>query len=184
MKYSDITILQYQRLISATRHHTDNAFEIGIELLNIFENIPRTESEGWDIPTFNKRLERYSFLNQEMPSDKWVKSFELSGITYKVMQTPNKWNVGQYVSMSNLTKDQSTILDNLHTILAVMCVGKDKMDVQDRAEHFQNNLSIEVAYPIALFFLGVLLMLPEHMMDSLRGKVSQVGLELSGVGMM
>lgn len=184
MKYSDITILQYQRLISATRHHTDNAFEIGIELLNIFENIPRTESEDWDIPSFNKRLERYSFLNQEMPSDKWVKSFELSGVKYKVMQTPNKWNVGQYVSMSNLTKDQNTILDNLHTILAVMCVGDDKMDVQERSEYFQNNLSIEVAYPIALFFLGVLLMLPKHMMDSLRGKVSQVGLESSGVGMM
>jgi hypothetical protein len=100
------------------------------------------------------------------------------------MQTPNKWNVGQYVSMSNLTKDQSTILDNVHIILAVMCVGKDKMDVEDRSEHFQNNLSISIAYPIALFFCAVMLKLPDNLMDYLKGKESQVGLASSGVGMM
>ena len=167
MTYKDVSILQFQRLHSAILHHKENIYEIGMEILDIFEGVPATESRNWKVKEFDKRLAKYAFLNTELPSDKWVKSFELGGINYTVHQTPDKWNVGQFVSMSNLTKDKDKVIDNLHIIVAVMCTDDDA-HVIDRSRHFQENLSVEVAYPIALFFCAVMLKLPTNIQHSLK----------------
>lgn len=168
MTYQDVTILQFQKVYSAKRLHEDNVFELGVEILNIFEGIERTESSQWLVKDFDKRLEKYSFLNDELESDHWVKEFTLGKDTFKVMQTPNKWNAGQWASIQNLIKDPERIIDNIHLIIAVMC-QKDQ-DIKDLSERFQNELPITIAYPIALFFCGVMLMLPKDILHSLTVK--------------
>lgn len=165
MNYQDVTILQFQQIHSAIRHHGENVYELGMELLNIFEGVDRAESSQWLVKDFEQRLAKYQFLNQELPSDHWVKEFTLGKDKFKVSQTPDKWNVGQYVSISQLTQDQDKIIDNLHLIIAVMC-QKDE-DIKDLSERFQNELPITIAYPIALFFCGVMLMLPDDIQHSL-----------------
>lgn len=167
MTYKDISILQFQRLHSAVLHHKENIYEIGMEILDIFEGVPVAESKNWKVKEFDKRLQKYAFLNTELPSDKWVKEFECEGVTYKVMQTPDKWNVGQFVSMANLTKDPDKIVDNLHIIVAVMCTA-DEMQIPERSRLFQEKLSAEVAYPLALFFCAVMLKLPTDIQHSLK----------------
>lgn len=181
MTYKEVTILQFQQLHSAIRHHGENVYELGMEILNIFEGMERAESSQMSVNDFNKRLEKYQFLNEELPSDHWVKEFKLGQDLFKVHQTPDKWNVGQYVSISQLTKDQDKIIDNLHLILAVMC-SKDE-DVRDLSIRFQNELSISIAYPIALFFCAVMLMLPKDILHSLRVQAELVGSQSNGVGM-
>ena len=168
MNYNDVTILQFQKVHSAIRHYEENVYELGMEILNIFEGVERSESSQWLVKDFEKRLEKYAFLNEDLPSDHWVKEFTLGKDKFQVSQTPNKWNVGQYVSISQLTQDQEKIVDNLHLILAVMC-QKDE-DIKDLSERFQNELPITIAYPIALFFCGVMLMLPNDIQHSLTAK--------------
>jgi hypothetical protein len=57
--------------------------------------------------------------------------------------------------MGTLTQDPDKIIENVHLILATLCT--DERDIMDRANEFQNDLSIEVAYPIAVFFCAVML---------------------------
>jgi hypothetical protein len=174
MTYKEVTILQFQQIHAATIHHKDNIYEIGIEILDTFEQLPRSESSLMKVKEFDKRLSKYAFLNEEVPSDEWVKEFTLQDITYKVAQTPDKWNVGQFVSMANLTKDPDKIIDNVHLIVAVMCTTYEK-DVFDRARLFQSELSISIAYPLALFFCALMLKLPESMMRYLKERAYPTG---------
>lgn len=175
MNYNDVSILQFQRLNAAIIHHKENIYEVGMEILDIFEGVPPSESRNWKVKTFDKRLAKYAFLNTEVPEDKWVTSFEFEGKTYEVMQTPDKWNVGQYVSMANLTKDKDKIIDSLHIIIAVMVCPNDG-DVIELSRKFQDGLSISIAYPLGLFFCAVMLKLPKSTLHYLKEQVRLAGL--------
>lgn len=180
MTYKDVTILQFQRFHSAVIHHgfsfddgsllLANIYEIGMEILNIFEDVPIAESKLWKVKYFDKRLEKYAFLLNSLPSDEWVKEFEFNGNIYKVKQTPDQWNTAQFVSMANLTKDRDKIMDVVHIIVAVMCTDDDSHVIQ-RSREFQDGLSIAIAYPLALFFCAVMLKLPPSTLRYLKARV-------------
>jgi hypothetical protein len=182
MTLNDVTIFQFQQLHSAIKHYEDNPYEIGMEMLRIFEGIEREVSSKMKVKEFEKRIAKYSFLNDFQVSDEWVKSFELNGKTYKVEQFIHNWNVSQFISMSNLTKDNDEIIPNIHLILAVMC--EDERDIKERANEFQNDLPISIAYPIAVFFCAVLLKLENDIPNYLREGEQQIGSFRNGVGTM
>ena len=167
MNYADVTIGQFQQLAIVQKIHDGNPFMIGANVIEIFEGVPVAEVKKWDVKTFQKAMKKYDFLSNDIPSDDWVKEFEFQGVKYKPVQEIHKWNVGQYVSISNLTRQEDEIIKNLHIIIAVMC-SDDENDVQSRAELFQKHLSVEVAYPLALFFCAVILKLPKSIAASLR----------------
>ena len=175
MTFNEVTILQFQQLQSAYKHFDGNAYEVGMAILDIFENIPKSESSQWLVKDFDKRLEKYSFLvDAEMKNDAWVKEFELNGKTYKVNQFVHNWNVEQWISIGNLTNDPDKIIDNVHTILACMCT--DERHIIDRANEFQNHLSIEIAYPIAVFFCAVMLKFKQDMPSYFQEEELVIGL--------
>jgi len=120
MNYNNITIEQFQKLSNCIILNSEkiedsqivNTFKLGQDILNIFEGVEHTDSGQWMVDEFNKRLEKYAFLNEPIQSDSWVKVVKVGGKDYKVKQTPDKWNVGQFVSMAYLTKRHEDIMNN------------------------------------------------------------------------
>jgi len=182
MTINEVTIFQFQQIHSARVHHEDNPFEVGCELINIFEGVPTSETKKLKVKEFEKRIEKYSFLNEFTPPDKWVKEFKLNGKNYKVEQFIHNWNVEQWISMTTLCKNEIEIIDNIHLIVATLC--EDERHIIERSNEFQKDLPIVTAYPIALFFCAVLAMLPKHILNYLEKIQSKTGLVQSGVGMM
>ena len=169
MNFSNVTILQFQKLQAAYKHFEGNAYEVGMAILDIFEGVPKTLSSQWLVKDFDKRLAKYQFLiDAKMKDDEWVKEFTLNNKTYKVTQQVHHWNVEQWVSMGTLTQDPDKIIENVHLILATLCT--DERDVMDRANEFQNDLSIEIAYPIAVFFCAVMLKFHNDMPNYFQGE--------------
>lgn len=184
MTYKDVTILQAQQLERSRLINMDNVYEIGKDILNIFEGIDKKEVDQWSVNYFNKRLKKYKFLSTELPSDEWVKEFECQGKTYTVMQTPDKWNISQFSSIAALTKSQEEIMNNCHTIIAVMVSKNAGLDeIKETADTFRNHLSIDVAFPIAVFFLAVMSNLPSSIVHYLK-EVRERGSQISGGSMM
>lgn len=180
MTFEDVKVWQFQKLLTCYKLRDDNRFELGMDILDIFEGKDRKQLKLLHPTEFDKMLEKYSFLiNGEIENDKWVKSFKHEGVTYKVNQTPETWNVGQYVSMSELTKDSDKIIDSLHVILAVMCEKDDEKVFETSTKFLQ--LPITIAYPIALFFCAVMSLLPPDTLDCLKA-VYQLPLVKSGDG--
>jgi hypothetical protein len=175
MTFKDVTILQFQKLQSAFKHFDGNAYEVGMAILDIFEGVPKTLSSQCLVKDFDKRLAKYQFLiDAEMKDNEWVKEFELNGKVYQVTQQVHHWNVEQWVSMGTLTQDPDKIIENVHLILATLCT--DERDIMDRANEFQNDLSIEVAYPIAVFFCAVMLKFHHDMPSYFQGEELVLGL--------
>lgn len=175
MNFSNVTILQFQKLQAAYKHFEGNAYEVGMAILDIFEGVPKTLSSQWLVKDFDKRLAKYQFLiDAKMKDDEWVKEFTLNNKTYKVTQQVHHWNVEQWVSMGTLTQDPDKIIENVHLILATLCT--DERDIMDRANEFQNDLSIEIAYPIAVFFCAVMLKFHNDMPNYFQGEELVLGL--------
>lgn len=191
MNYNDITIEQYQKLSNCILLQTEtiegseivNAYELGMDILEIFEGVPRSESSLWSVKDFDSRLAKYKFLNEPIQSDSWVVKLQVDGKEYKVKQTPDKWNVGQYVSMANLTKRQEDIVDNCHIIIAVMLnETSDTSELMEFAEKVRKEVTIDKAYPLAVFFTAVMLMLPPNIAAYSQVEESQIGSGLNGGG--
>jgi len=167
MNYSNVTIDQFQRLTQVVKIHDGNVFMIGANIINIFEGVSIDEVKLWTVNKLEKKMVKYSFLNDSIPEDNWVKEFTLEDKTYKVIQTPDKWNVGQFISIASLTKTPEEIISNLHLILAAM-VCTNEHDVMDTSRLFKERLSIDIAYPIGLFFCAVMLKLPKSITHYLK----------------
>jgi hypothetical protein len=134
------------------------------------------------VDEFNKRLEKYAFLNEPIQSDSWVKVVKVGGKDYKVKQTPDKWNVGQFVSMASLTKRHEDIIDNCHLIIAVMLLDNvETSELMEFADKVRKEVTIDIAYPLAVFFTGVMLLLPPNIAPYLK-EVHPTGLVQSGDG--
>lgn len=190
MNYKDITIEQFQKLSNCIILNSEqiedsqivNTFKLGQDILNIFEGVEHTDSGQWMVDQFNKRLEKYAFLNEPIQSDEWVKVVKVGGKDYKVKQTPDKWNVGQFVSMASLTKRHEDIIDNCHLIIAVMLLDNvETSELMEFADKVRKEVTIDIAYPLAVFFTGVMLMLPPNIAPYLKEAV-QTGLVQSGDG--
>jgi hypothetical protein len=191
MNYNNITIEQFQKLSNCIILNSEqiedsqvvNTFKLGQDILNIFEGIDHTDSGQWMVDEFNKRLEKYAFLNEPIQSDSWVVKVKVDGKEYKVKQTPDKWNVGQFVSMASLTKRHEDIIDNCHLIIAVMLLDNvETSELMEFADKVRKEVTIDIAYPLAVFFTGVMLMLPPNIAPYLK-EVHPTGLVQSGDGM-
>lgn len=191
MNYKDITIEQFQKLNNCIILNSEkiedsqivNTFKLGQDILNIFEGVDHTDSGQWMVDEFNKRLEKYAFLNEPIQSDSWVKVVKVGDKDYKVKQTPDKWNVGQFVSMASLTKRNEDIIDNCHLIIAVMLLDNvETSELMEFADKVRKEVTIDIAYPLAVFFTGVMLMLPPNIAPYLK-EVHPTGLVQSGDGM-
>ena len=190
MNYNNITIEQFQKLSNCIILNSEqiedsqvvNTFKLGQDILNIFEGVDHTDSGQWMVDEFNKRLEKYAFLNEPIQSDSWVKVVKVGGKDYKVKQTPDKWNVGQFVSMASLTKRHEDIIDNCHLIIAVMLLDNvETSELMEFADKVRKEVTIDIAYPLAVFFTGVMLLLPPNIAPYLK-EVHPTGLVQSGDG--
>jgi len=190
MNYNNITIEQFQKLSNCIILNSEqiedsqivNTYKLGQDLLNIFEGVEHTDSGQWMVDEFNKRLEKYAFLNEPIQSDEWVKVVKVGGKDYKVKQTPDKWNVGQFVSMASLTKRHEDIIDNCHLIIAVMLLDNvETSELMEFADKVRKEVTIDIAYPLAVFFTGVMLLLPPNIAPYLK-EVHPTGLVANGDG--
>lgn len=182
MSADKMTILQFQRLTQAISRFEDNPYELGMEQINIFEGIDKEEIKKWKVKEFNDHLKKYDWLGTfEMPND-FVKEFEYNGRHYKVSQYISDWDMSQFVSMSTLTKEPDKIIQNTHLIMAVMC--QDERSLEERADDFQNGLSVLLAYPIAVFFCLFLNKCVQDIPNFFQVVEKLIGFQTSGHGMI
>jgi hypothetical protein len=87
--------------------------------------------------------------------------FKVQGRRFKCIWQTQKLKASQYIDATSFCKDEANIINNIHNILAAICVEKTwygKVKKYDGANHkevadlFLNHMKIEQAYPIMLFF--------------------------------
>ena len=87
--------------------------------------------------------------------------FKVKGRRFKCIWQTQKLTAAQYIDATSFCKDEASIINNIHNILAAICIEKtwygkvkkyDGVNHKEVADLFLNHMKIEVAYPIMLFF--------------------------------
>jgi len=161
--WNDITIGQYIDLLPSA-YKGMNEVEKVIHSLSILTEQSKDDIRALSIDQAKEYNSKLSFLN-ELPSSHYKATFKLNGVKYRVEPNANKMSAGSYITtmhlFQDLANDPEKIEKNLHIILAqVVQPIKRKgfkwvnyeIDRMKIAEDFYNGLSMEVAYPICVFF--------------------------------
>lgn len=157
MTWKNITIEQYQQIVAIAKTDLPE-FNKEIELVSYLFNVSKDEIMYYPIEKFKYLAKQIDFLEDVYEGEMQTK-FTIDGVEYQVHWEMEKKTAGQFIDLSEMTKDSELINDRLHQILAVICVPKgEKYDtnIMQRAEIFKKHLTMDVVFPISGFFLTVL----------------------------
>jgi hypothetical protein len=153
MTWKDITIEQYQHILAIAKTDLPN-FNKEVELVSYLFNISKDDIMYYPIEKFKYLAKQIEFLEDMFEGDMQT-LFTIDGIEYKVHWEMEKKTAGQFIDLSEMTKDPELINDKLHQILAIICIPKgEKYDVNfnERSEIFRKKLTMDVVFPISGFF--------------------------------
>lgn len=155
--FKDISILKFQEIQAAIEMNPDNEVAQWYNILSLVTDHPKERYQRLKFGAFKKVVKQFEWIVSEQMPDELVKEFMVKGEKFTVVQHATDWTTEQFISMSNLTKDREQIINNLHLILATLCVkSMDEIvelpEFERRAKMFQDNLCILTAYPIGFFF--------------------------------
>jgi hypothetical protein len=126
-------------------------------------------------------------MTDPLPTE-WQRVIKIKDKEFRPRYSYAEWNAGQFMSFQSL---QGEGLSAMPMVMAIMLKEKkDKVlteaELIDRAEWLRENMSIEQAYPLYLFFSTVLILLPKDTQEfSIRKALAGMTYsKLSGVGIL
>lgn len=140
--------------INAINQNRLDGFDAEYHLVKALTGLSEEELNNMPIPEFKKIMLRSAFMtdtNFGKPKDR----FTIDGIEYRINWRVEQKTAGQYIDLTHYCKKP---FDNMHYIMAVLTFFDkyDSKEVEKRAEIFYNKLTMDIVYPISLFFLKVL----------------------------
>ncbi len=160
----------------------------------------KSEDEIEDLPIreLKKQLEEFNQIETLTGNKKVKMKFKVKGRRFEVIWKQQELTASQFIDSTFFTKESTEIVNQIHNILAAICVEKTwygKRKKYDGANHkeiadlFYNEMKISTAYPIMLFFCKYYEALQESietcLMEELKemNKTIQEHLIKSGVGL-
>jgi len=121
----------------------------------------KSQEEIEDLPIDDFKALANSIVSLDKISDKLHFTTKVYGIKFEAMLTAKQATTAEAIELSSFTKDEQTIIKNLHKLMAIFYKPKSKwfglkkvnMSRSECAELFKEHMDIEIAYPLAVFFL-------------------------------
>lgn len=203
MEIKKLTIGQFIRCKTISEFEID-AIDKSIKMLAIVTNKTFDEIESLPIEELTKALKVFNEIETLTSETKVKMKFKVKGRRFECIWQTQKMGANQYIDATSFCKDEKHIVNNLHNILASICVERNFLgkklkynpdNHKEIADLFYNHMSITQAYPIMLFFCkyfkelhnNILTYLEEEAENSLKSmKTNPRVMELlkaSGVGL-
>ena len=153
--YSQMTIETYIELVGIIGVNNPG-FDTNLAIYKLLSGKSHEEVMAMDLQEYKKKVEEFNWI-AEYPNGKVPKSFICEGVEYEVTWDLRKITAAQFIDFSVFTKDKSLINQNLHKIMAVLCVERGQKYNGEahakRAEKFHKSLTMDIVAPCAAFFL-------------------------------
>lgn len=178
--WNELTVGKWQEIIAAESIGFD-WYEKDLRMLSILEGIPFEDVKKRTIGDNKIQKDKMSFLN-ETPTDQVKEFFTIEGVEYHANIRVEDKTAGQFIDLTEFTKENDKVNENLHKILAVICLAKGSeyngATVQGRAELFQRHLTMDIAYPLAVFFYTVYINTLKDIADFSASQAEQMSKDL------
>jgi len=173
--WSEIKIGQYIQLRRILVDTYPTEIDRQAEILCLFTGKTKKDIDDMPIVELKRQVSALNFISDLTTLPKKIPAFFiLNGKVYDVERNMNNITGYQFIDLSTFTKNRDEINENLHKILAVLCIPRKRFFkkgkyngelVPELAELFYNELSMAVAYPLSVFFCNVMNQLPNSMME-------------------
>jgi hypothetical protein len=191
MNWSEITIGQYQQLVSIQNGVYEFGIEKEIAVLSCITGKPTEELEELPKDKLIELAKVTKFINDPI-SDTLKPIFKCGGKTYNVLMNAEKISTEQFILLNRYTENEANTIDNLHYILAVLTnekqywwssnVHRFDYNFEEKAKLFKDKLSIEMAHAPAVFFCKVykswLEITETYLLEKMKGIVTKAKEEL------
>lgn len=171
--WDKLTIGKWQEAIALDGIRLEN-FEASIELLRVLSDLTIKDIHSLTLIELNNCSQKLNFLNTPC-EDKMKDSFVIKDQKFIVNWRLETRTAGQFIDLTSLTKDPELINQNLHQILAILCLPKGEVytseTFEERANLFRDNLTMNIALPMSVFFWKVLNESLPIIADSLNEKI-------------
>ena len=184
MNYYNITIEQYCKL-KAVGRLKDDPIERQISELAILSGKPESYFETMPLTKLMRQIKNFTHFQTEAP--KKLSNYIFVGWRlFKVDWRLTEISSAQFIDMGSFIKDQETIDENIHNIMACLTrrvrwfTAEKYGSHAERAEYFYRKMKIKKAFPVALFFckffeelLTVIPSFLEREMEKLKKMIAQ-----------
>lgn len=163
--WDKLTINQFVNINSINESDLD-LLDKQIEITAILYNTTPKEIEKLSLPEYKEAVRIIEFMDKPMPTDA-KQVFTIHNTKYRFMHEINKWTWGQWISVMDFLqgKTNKELTERMARVLALTCVpmkrtwyGKlkpcefDGSKVADLEQLFYDNLTMDIANPISVFF--------------------------------
>jgi hypothetical protein len=154
--WHDISIGQFQQL----QRLTDATFENQIITLSIVTGKTIDEIEELTPLQITEAIAKMAFMS-ELPKPSNADKFKIGFMRYRFAVHQNQIAAHQFITAQDLFSDRDKWVDNLHKIMAALCVGYDLLgrkhllnanDFEKTANRFKSEMPIAYAFGYTLFF--------------------------------
>lgn len=160
--WKEVTLRQFIELSHLTN---DDTVEYNIAVVALMSGKTKEDIEALPFTDLTNYIKKVQFIN-ELPTQHLLpQRIDVNGKRYRVNLNVSELTGGGYIDLKTLTKDPTKIVDNMPLILTCFIKPikrnwygryKDvKVNVDEQmanAEDFKNFLSIDIAYPLCVFF--------------------------------
>lgn len=146
--WSEVNLDKYIKLHNLYKEEEDE-IELTFKRLSILLEIPYSQVEEIPLVTYNQMKEDLAFLQKEPNQTKYLETFEIDGITFKMINL-NGIKLGQWVDLEYYQKD---FINNIHRILAILYKPESTFD--DVSEFLLNKMDVETGLSAFFFFYAI-----------------------------
>lgn len=140
---------------------SDDDIDGRIKFLSVMTGKDIEEIEALSLDDFKKLAATVKVPKLDAISDKLRFDVKVKGITFNSVLNIKNISTAEFLELSHFTKDEKTIISNLHKIIAIFYKPKHKwfglkkvnMSRPEAAEFFMQYMDVQVAYGISVFFL-------------------------------
>ena len=181
MEWKDITIKDYQNLCKEIDEDYPDDLERSIGLLSCLTGKPiHFYTDEMPMNKLKTELKGLEFIKNPCPKIKLHSTIRVGKKRFKFNLNMRTISAGQYIDFTELVKDKDKINDNLHTILANLCVEvnwfgfKKKSTIIERADYMLYNMKMPYVFSLTGFFLSNYLRLIKGTNDFLESEIAKM----------
>lgn len=163
--WKDITIKSFVEAYDILHDVNYDIIDKNLRLMAALSDEPVAYFEALPLSRLKQAIAKVQFLNDLSSINSPLPlTFSIGKCIYDVTHHPAKLSSGQYIDLMNILSQCSTqkeINERMHDLLAVICIPRRYLFFKGKyngakhretAEIFYHRLTMNIAYPIALFF--------------------------------
>jgi len=153
--WSDISIGKFQEIYAILKMPDGLVLEKDIKILAVLTGQSEEVIGNVDMDDYAFMMNKITFINQFPSADHIPTQVKFDGVKYNLQMKMEKLKLAQYIDLELLSKTQDEIIYNMHKILAIFMSDSKTYSTEDmirRADIFKAKMTIDVAYPITVFF--------------------------------